>query len=171
MVPWVMGPQTPVRLRNAGSSPTSIPSRPPRDRLCAGTSDACRGRSSTAQSVEDNRQFLPFSIWRAGINARSHVTLSDGHHGCITRATHSKIGMLWRPITQESRRDGVWIWIDSRLISYQSFLSPIVRAVSAAAYLGSEDCGTLVVGKGVRSPADELAQGFRGDWQKQHVAP
>jgi hypothetical protein len=79
--------------------------------------------------------------------------------------------MRWTRIAPESLLDGVGIWIDSRLISYQSFLSPIVRAVSAAAYLGSEDCGTLVVGKGVRSPADELAQGFRGDWQKQHVAP
>jgi hypothetical protein len=34
-----------------------------------------------------------------------------------------------------------------RLISCQSSLSPIVPAVPVFAYLGSEDCGTLAVGK------------------------
>lgn len=112
-----------------------------------GAPGASRGRSSNAQSVEDGRQFLPFSIWRARINATSHVTLSDGHHVCIARAKHSKLGMCRRRIAQESLRDRVGIWIDSHLISYQPSLSPIVRAVSAAAYLGSEDCGTQPVGK------------------------
>ena len=79
--------------------------------------------------------------------------------------------MRWRPIAQESLLDGLGIWIDSHLISSQSFLSPIVPAASVVAYLGLEDRETLAVDKGVRSPADELAQGFRGDWPKQHVAP
>ncbi len=39
------------------------------------------------------------------------------------------------------------IWIDSLLISCQPLLSPSVRAVPVAAYLGLEDCGTLAVGK------------------------
>lgn len=142
-----MGPQTPVRLRNAASSPASIPSRPPRHRLCLGARGACRGRSSTAQPVEDNRQFLPFSIWPAGINATSHVTLSDGHPVFITQSKHSKIGMRWRRIAQKSLLDVMGIWIDSRLISCQPFLSQILPAASAVAYRRSEDCGTLVEGK------------------------
>ena len=68
----------------------------------------------------------------------SHVTLSDEHHVFITQSKHSQIGMRRRRITQESLLDGLGIWIDSRLISYQSFLSPFVQAASAAAYLGSK---------------------------------
>jgi hypothetical protein len=76
----------------------------------------------------------------------SHVTPSHEVHVCIPRATLSKIGMRWTRIAPESLRDGLAIWIDSRLISYQSFMSPIVPAVSVVAYLGLEDCGTLAVG-------------------------
>lgn len=82
---------------------------------------------------------------------------SKRHDVCITRATHSKIGMCWGRIAQESLLDGVGIWIDSRLISCQPLLSPIVPSVS---YLGLEDCGTIPVGTGVVSPADGLAQGI-----------
>jgi hypothetical protein len=90
---------------------------------------------------------LTFSIYRAGIIATSHVTLSHEDHVCIPQAKHSTIGMRWRRIAQDSLRDRVAIWNDSRLISCQPFLSPIVPSVFVAAYLGLEDCGTLAVGK------------------------
>ena len=51
-------------------------------------------------------------------------------------------------IAQESFLDGMGISIDSRLKSSQSFLSPIVPAVSVAVYLRSEDCGSQSVDKG-----------------------
>jgi hypothetical protein len=127
--------------------PGSIPSRPPRHRLCLGAPGACRGRSSNAQSVEDGLHSLPFSIWCARTNATSHVTLSHEDHVFIPRARHSKLGMRWRPKAPESLRDRVAIWIDSRLISCQSFLSPIVPSVPVAAYLGLEYVGTLTVDK------------------------
>jgi hypothetical protein len=123
------------------SSPSAPGSQGHRTSL--GTQGATRGRSSNAQPLKDGRHSLPFSNCRARINATSHVTLSHEDHVSIPRATLSKIGMCWRRIAQESLSDGVGIWIDSRLISSQSFLSPIVPAVSVVAYLGLEDCGTL----------------------------
>ena len=69
--------------------------------------------------------------------------------------------MRWRRITQESLLDGLGIWIDYRLKSYQPFLSPIVPEVSVVAYLGLECRETLSVGNGVSSQVNGLAQGFR----------
>jgi hypothetical protein len=89
------------------------------------------------------------------------VTRSHEDHVCITRSKHSKIGMRWRRIAQESLLDGVGIWIDSRLTAPQSFLSPIVPAVSVVAYLGLEDCGTLAVGtRALAAQQTELPQGI-----------
>ena len=91
------------------------------------------------QPLNRSRTVAISSLFRSGVlekTRRAMSRFSDEHHVFITQSKHSKIGMRWRRITQESLRDGVWIWIDSRLISSQSFLSPIVPAASAAVYIG-----------------------------------
>ncbi len=113
-----------------------------------------------AQPFEDARHFLPYSLCSAKIIATSHVTLSHEVHVCIPRAKLSKTGMCWRRIAKESLLDGLAIWIDSRRISCQSFLSPIVPSVFVVAYRGSEDCGTLAVYKEHSQASRRISRGF-----------
>ncbi len=129
LVPWggASNTRSPAKRRTFYRS---IVSRLPGQRISLGTHGASRGRSLTAQSFEDARHSLPYSLCRAGIDATIHVTLSHEDHVCIPRATLSKIGMCWRQIAQESLRNGVGIWIDSRLISCEPLLTPIVPSRS-----------------------------------------
>jgi hypothetical protein len=166
-----LGSQTPVRLRNAGRSLKSIGSWLP------GASDIlrdlrCYSRSLLNRSTVRGRSPIPIFLALACWNHCDEPCDDEPRRPCsIPRATHSKLGMRWRPITQESVRDGVGIWIDSRLISCQSLLSPIVPSVFVAAYRGSEDCGALAVYKGFGSSADGVPWILGVIRPKQAIAP